>query len=47
MKNINQVTNQNLSSTRQMELAAKDLNALGGRLRERLSTYERGVLGPG
>jgi methyl-accepting chemotaxis protein len=46
MKNINQVTNQNLSSTRQMEQAAKDLNALGGRLRE-LSTYERGVLGPG
>jgi methyl-accepting chemotaxis protein len=47
MKNINQVTNQNLSSTRQMEQAAKDLNALGGRLRERLASYERGVLGPG
>ncbi|MET0595125.1 MAG: methyl-accepting chemotaxis protein [Polyangiaceae bacterium] len=47
MKNINQVTNQNLSSTRQMEQAAKDLNLLGGRLRERLTSYERGVLGPG
>ncbi|HKU41472.1 MAG TPA: methyl-accepting chemotaxis protein [Polyangiales bacterium] len=43
MKNINQVTNQNLSSTRQMEQAAKDLNILGGRLRDRLGSIERGV----
>jgi methyl-accepting chemotaxis protein len=47
MKNINQVTNQNLSSTRQMEQAAKDLNLLGGRLRERLTSFDRGALGPG
>jgi methyl-accepting chemotaxis protein len=42
MKNINQVTNQNLSSTRQMEQAAKDLNVLGGRLRDRLGVIDRG-----
>jgi methyl-accepting chemotaxis protein len=47
MKNINQVTNQNLSSTRQMEQAAKDLNVLGGRLRDRLGGIDRGVVGPG
>jgi methyl-accepting chemotaxis protein len=47
MKNINTVTNQNLSSTRQMEQAAKDLNALGGRLRDRLAGFDRGALGPG
>jgi methyl-accepting chemotaxis protein len=34
MKQINAVTVQNLGSTRQMELAAKDLSALGGRLRD-------------
>jgi methyl-accepting chemotaxis protein len=45
MTNINQVTNQNLSSTRQMEQAAKDLNMLGGRLKERLVGFERGALG--
>ena len=45
MTNINQVTNQNLSSTRQMEQAAKDLNVLGGRLKERLGGIERGALG--
>jgi len=45
MTNINQVTNQNLSSTRQMEQAAKDLNVLGGRLKERLVGYDRGALG--
>jgi methyl-accepting chemotaxis protein len=47
MKNINQVTNQNLSSTRQVEQAAKDLNLLGGRLRERLGAVERGAVGSG
>ncbi len=47
MKNINQVTNQNLSSTRQMEQAAKDLNTLGGRLRDRLGVIDRGAVGPG
>jgi methyl-accepting chemotaxis protein len=46
MQNINQVTNQNLGSTRQMEQAARDLNLLGGRLRERLAGYEqRGAVG--
>jgi methyl-accepting chemotaxis protein len=45
MQNINQVTNQNLGSTRQMEQAAKDLNLLGGRLRERLLGAERGAVG--
>jgi methyl-accepting chemotaxis protein len=45
MKNINQVTNQNLSSTRQMEQAAKDLSLLGGRLKDRLTTFERGAVG--
>jgi methyl-accepting chemotaxis protein len=34
MKQINAVTVQNLGSTRQMEQAAKDLSALGGRLRD-------------
>jgi methyl-accepting chemotaxis protein len=33
MRNINQVTQQNLASTKQAERAAKDLNALGVRLR--------------
>jgi methyl-accepting chemotaxis protein len=47
MKNINQVTNQNLSSTRQMEQAAKDLNVLGGRLRDRLGVLDRGAVGSG
>ncbi|HEY2732823.1 MAG TPA: methyl-accepting chemotaxis protein [Polyangiales bacterium] len=41
MKNINQVTTQNLSSTQQMERAAKDLNQLGGLLKERLGSFER------
>jgi methyl-accepting chemotaxis protein len=45
MQNIDQVTVQNLGSTRQMEQAAKDLNLLGGRLRERLTRIERGVVG--
>lgn len=45
MQNIDQVTVQNLGSTRQMEQAAKDLNLLGGRLRERLSSFERGLVG--
>jgi methyl-accepting chemotaxis protein len=43
MQNIDQVTVQNLGSTRQMEQAAKDLNLLGGRLRERLTRAERGA----
>lgn len=47
MKNINQVTNQNLSSTRQMEQAAKDLNVLGGRLRDRLGVVDRSAVGSG
>jgi hypothetical protein len=47
MKNINQVTNQNLSSTRQMEQAAKDLSVLGGRLRDRLGVIDRGAVGSG
>lgn len=47
MKSINQVTNQNLSSTRQMEQAAKDLNVLGGRLRDSLGGMDRGVVGSG
>jgi methyl-accepting chemotaxis protein len=38
MKQISAVTVQNLGSTRQMELAAKDLNALGGRLRDRVAS---------
>ena len=45
MQNINQVTSQNIGSTRQMEQAAKDLNLLGGRLRERLTGLERGAVG--
>jgi methyl-accepting chemotaxis protein len=45
MKNINQVTSQNLSSTRQMEQAAKDLSLLGGRLKERLTSFDRGAVG--
>jgi methyl-accepting chemotaxis protein len=40
MRNISQVTNQNLGSTRQTEQAARDLNRLGERLKERLVTYE-------
>ncbi|HEX4351332.1 MAG TPA: methyl-accepting chemotaxis protein, partial [Polyangiales bacterium] len=47
MKNINEVTNQNLSSTRQMEQAAKGLNVLGGRLKDRLTSVERGAVGSG
>jgi methyl-accepting chemotaxis protein len=47
MQNINQVTSQNLGSTRQMEQAARDLSVLGGRLRERLTgmVAERGSVG--
>lgn len=40
MRNISQVTNQNLGSTRQTEQAARDLNRLGERLKERLVTYQ-------
>ena len=41
MKNVNQVTAQNLASTRQTEGAAQDMNALGGRLRTLLTGYGR------
>jgi methyl-accepting chemotaxis protein len=40
MRNISQVTNQNLGSTRQTEQAAKDLNRLGERLKDRLTNFE-------
>jgi methyl-accepting chemotaxis protein len=40
MRNISQVTNQNLGSTRETEQAAKDLNRLGERLKDRLTTFE-------
>jgi methyl-accepting chemotaxis protein len=40
MRNISQVTNQNLGSTRQTEQAAKDLSRLGERLRERLGGFQ-------
>lgn len=40
MRNISQVTNQNLGSTRQTEQAARDLNQLGARLKERLTDFE-------
>ncbi|MEW6368587.1 MAG: methyl-accepting chemotaxis protein [Acidobacteriota bacterium] len=39
MKNIDQVTNQSLASTRQTERAAQDLNVLAGRLKELLTGY--------
>lgn len=40
MRNISQVTNQNLGSTRQTEQAARDLNRLGERLKDRLTNLE-------
>lgn len=40
MRNISQVTNQNLGSTRQTEQAARDLNRLGERLKDRLTNIE-------
>ena len=43
MKNIDQVVVQNLNSVRQMDKAARDLNILGGRLRERLRVVEGGA----
>lgn len=39
MRNINQVTNHNLASSRQSERAAQDLNALAGRLKELLTSF--------
>jgi PAS domain S-box-containing protein len=39
MKNINQVTTQNLASVRQAERAAQDLNALGTTLKELVAGY--------
>jgi len=40
-KNISQVTNQNLASTKQSERAAQDLNALGSKLKELLAGFDR------
>jgi methyl-accepting chemotaxis protein len=40
MRNISQVTNQNLGSTRQTEQAAKDLSRLGEGLKDRLVSFE-------
>lgn len=40
MRNISQVTNQNLGSTRQTEQAARDLIRLGERLRERIGGFQ-------
>jgi methyl-accepting chemotaxis protein len=40
-RNISQVTNQNLASTRQSERAAQDLNALGSTLKELLVGFGR------
>ena len=40
MCNISQVTNQNLGSTRQTEQAARDLNRLGERLKDRLTSFQ-------
>ncbi len=45
MRNISQVTTQNLASTKQAEQAAQDLNLLGGRLKELLGSYARSDLG--
>jgi methyl-accepting chemotaxis protein len=39
MADINQVSTQNLASTRQAETAVRDLNLLGGRLKQTLSSY--------
>lgn len=39
MRNIREVTQQNLASTRQSEHAAQDLNRMAGRLKEMLQTY--------
>jgi methyl-accepting chemotaxis protein len=39
MADINQVSTQNLASTRQAETAVRDLDLLGGRLKETLSSY--------
>jgi methyl-accepting chemotaxis protein len=41
MKNINQVTTQNLAAVRQAERAAQDLNALGTTLKELVAGYSR------
>jgi PAS domain S-box-containing protein len=41
MRNINQVTNQTLSSTKQAERAAQDLDALGTKLKDVLGNYGR------
>jgi methyl-accepting chemotaxis protein len=41
MKNINQVTTQNLASVRQAERAAQDLNALGTTLKDLVAGYGR------
>jgi methyl-accepting chemotaxis protein len=41
MKNINQVTSQNLASVKQAERAAQDLNVLGTTLKELVAGYGR------
>jgi PAS domain S-box-containing protein len=41
MRNINEATNQNLASTRQTERAAQDLNTLGDRLKELVTSFGR------
>jgi methyl-accepting chemotaxis protein len=41
MKNINQVTSQNVASVRQAERAAQDLNALGTTLKALVAGYGR------
>jgi hypothetical protein len=38
MADINQVSTQNLASTRQAETAVRDLDRLGGRLKELLNS---------
>lgn len=41
MRNIDQVTTQNLAATRQTELAVRNLSVLGAKLRELLGGYGR------
>ncbi len=41
MRNISQVTNQNLASTRQSEKAVQDLNAQAGKLKQLMAGYGR------
>jgi methyl-accepting chemotaxis protein len=41
MRSVDQATTQGLASTKQAEQAARDLNALGTRLKELLTGYGR------